>query len=119
MIAPRSGPWTVTLLLVFVALCVPCSAIAAQSARVLLLHSFGQELAPYDLAVAEFRSEFAQGSSEPVALYDASLDAEEERGPDIQESFLELLHQRFAGSPPDVVVTIGPPRCRLLSAKSG
>jgi hypothetical protein len=48
MIAPRYGPCTVALLLKFVALCVPRSAMAAHGTRVLPLHSFGREFAPYE-----------------------------------------------------------------------
>jgi signal transduction histidine kinase len=99
----------VALLLVFVALWVPLSAIAAETKRVLLLHSFGREFAPYDAVVAAFRTELAKGSSEPVAVYDASLDAGEAPGSDDTQPLVELLRHRFAGSTPDVVVTIGPP----------
>jgi signal transduction histidine kinase len=83
--------------------------MAAEPKRVLLLHSFGREFAPYDAVVATFRTELARGSSKPLAVYDASLDAEQASGSDYQELLLELLRHRFADSPPDVVVTIGPP----------
>jgi hypothetical protein len=43
------------------------------------------------------------------AVYDLSLDAEQTTGSDDPQPFLELLRHRFAGSRPDVVVTIGPP----------
>ncbi len=78
-----------------------------KSKRVLLLHSFGREFAPYDSATAAFRTELAQRSSEPVSFYDASLAAGEAPGTDVQQLLLELLRHRFAGSPPDVVVTFG------------
>jgi signal transduction histidine kinase len=106
---PALRPWTVALLLAFVALTPPPGAMAAQTKRVLLLHSFGREFAPYDVIVAAFRTELARGSSEPVAVYDASMEAGQTSGSDVQQPLLELLRHRFAGSPPDVVVTIGPP----------
>jgi ABC-type uncharacterized transport system substrate-binding protein len=59
--------------------------------------------------VAAFRTELAKGSRPLVAVYDLSLDAEQMAGLDDPQSFLELLRHRFAGSRPDVVVTIGPP----------
>jgi signal transduction histidine kinase len=105
----RSIPWIVALLLAFVVLTAPPGAMAAKTKRVLLLHSFGREFAPYDVIVAAFRSELAKGSSEPVAVYDASMDAGQAPGSDVQQPLMELLLHRFAGSPPDVVVTIGPP----------
>ncbi len=98
----------VTVLLMFVALWVPLAAQATQTKRVLLLHSFGQESAPYAAAVAAFRTELARGSSEPIALYEATLDAGEARGSNVQQPLLDLLRHRFA-SPMDLLVTVGPP----------
>ena len=91
------------------ALCTSVGAIAAEPKRVLLLHSFGREFAPYDAMVASFRTDLAKTSSKPLAVYDASLNAEQPSGSDDQQLLLELLRRRFSGSPPDVVVTIGPP----------
>ena len=56
-----------------------------------------------------FVRNWRKGSSEPLAVYDASLDAEQVSESDDPQPLLELLRHRFAGSPPDVVVTIGPP----------
>jgi signal transduction histidine kinase len=75
----------------------------------LLLHSFGREFAPYELIVATIRTELAKGSSEPVAVYDASLDSGQTSASEDAQVFIDLLRHRFAGSPPDVVITVGPP----------
>jgi signal transduction histidine kinase len=103
------GSRSLAVLLGLVTLWTTLGVIAAEPKRVLLLHSFGREFAPYDVIAAAFRSELAQGSSEPVAVYDASLDAEQASGSDVQQPLMELLRHRFAASPPDVVVTMGPP----------
>jgi signal transduction histidine kinase len=76
---------------------------------VLLLHSFGRDFAPYDAIVAAFRTELAKGSTEHLAVYDATLDAEQVSESDDPQPLLELLRHRFGSAPPDVVVTIGPP----------
>lgn len=107
--AARSRRWAVALLPAMVVLCAPLGAMAEKPKQVLLLHSFGREFAPYDAVVATLRTELAQGSSAPLAIYDASLNAEQMTASDDQQSFLELLRHRFADSQPDVVVTIGPP----------
>jgi signal transduction histidine kinase len=109
IVVARSRAWAAAWLLAFVAVCVPLAVMATETKRVLLLHSYGREFAPYDLIVAAFRSELAQGSGEPVAIYDASLEAGQASGSDVQQPLMELLRHRFAASPPDVVVTIGPP----------
>ena len=103
----------------FVALGAPPGATATATKRVLLLHSFGREFAPYDLIVAAFRSELAKGSTEPVAVYDESMDAVQASGSDVQQPLLELLRHRFSGSPPDVVVTIGPPAAAFYPQNRG
>jgi signal transduction histidine kinase len=83
--------------------------MAKDAKRVLLLHSFGREFAPYELIVATIRTELAKGSSEPVAVYDASLDSGQTSAAEDSQAFIDLLRHRFASSPPDVVITIGPP----------
>ena len=105
----RSRSWTVALLLAVVALCAPLGAMATEPKRVLLLHSFGREFEPYASVVAAFRTELAMRSSEPIAVYDASLDAGEAPGLYDPQPLIELLRHRFASSGPDLVVTIGPP----------
>src|SRR5579863_10433741 len=107
--AARSSRLAAALLLQIAALCTPLDAIAADTKRMLLLQSFGREFAPYDVSVEAFRSELAKGSSEPVAVYEASLDAGQAFGSGDPEPLLAFLRHRFAGSPPDVVVTVGPP----------
>jgi len=110
-IEPQCGlsPSVAALLLAFVVFCVPPGAMAKDAKRVLLLHSFGREFAPYELIVATIRTELAKGSSEPVAVYDASLDSGQTSAAEDSQAFIDLLRHRFAGSPPDVVITIGPP----------
>lgn len=104
----RFNSWAAVLLLLFVALCAPVGAMATETKpMVLLLYSFTREIAPYNTIVAAFRSELTQASSEPLSIYDASLEGEQTTG--LNDQFLELLRRRFAASPPDVVVTIGPP----------
>jgi signal transduction histidine kinase len=91
----------------FAVLCAPLDSTAAQTKRVLILHSFGRVFAPDDAIVATFRTKLAEGASEPLAVYDESLDAAQTSGSDDPQAFLELLRQHFGNLPPDVVVTIG------------
>lgn len=105
----------VALFLAVVALGTPLGAIAMEAKRVLLLHSFGREFAPYDVVVATFRTELAKGSSEPIAFYDASLDAGNESASEDPQLLIDVLRRRFARSAPDLVVTIGPLRRPSMS----
>jgi signal transduction histidine kinase len=108
--AVRSKPRAASFLLALAALCAATGATATETKRVLFLHSFGRDFAPYEATVAAIRAELMQNAGgETLAIHDASLDAGQASGSDDQQAFLEFLQHRFAGSPPDVVITIAPP----------
>ncbi len=48
--------------LMLLALCTALGAEAAGSRRVLIIHSFGRDVAPYDMITSVFRTELAQRS---------------------------------------------------------
>ena len=91
-------------------------ANAATPKRVLLIHSFGRDFAPYDTIASVFRTELARGFPEPIVLLEATLDAGRPVTKEEEAAFLEYLRARFAGQPPDLVVTIGPPAARFYLA---
>lgn len=96
-----------------------CDSIAADAAtpkRVLLIHSFGRDFAPYDTIASVFRTELAKRSSQPIALFETTLDAGRPVTNEEERAFLEYLRARFAGQAPDLVVTIGPPAARFYLA---
>jgi len=96
-----------------------CDSLAADTARpkcVLIIHSFGRDFAPYDTIASVFRTELARGSSEPIVLFEATLDAGRPITDEEERAFLDYLKARFAGPAPDLVVTIGPPAARLYLA---
>ena len=96
-----------------------CDSLAADAAtpkRVLLIHSFGRDFAPYDTIASVFRTELAKRSSQPIVLFEATLDAGRPVTNEEERAFLEYLRARFAGQAPDLVVTIGPPAARFYLA---
>jgi signal transduction histidine kinase len=96
-------------LLAFAGLCAPARSEASEPKRVLFLHSFGQDSAPYNATVAAIRAQLMKDSPEPLAIYDATLDAGQRKGSDDLRPFVDFLRHRFAALTPQVVVTIGPP----------
>jgi signal transduction histidine kinase len=88
---------------------------AAEPKRVLIIHSYGREIAPYDAIASTFRTELARGSTEPIAIYEASIDAGRPGASEDDEPLIEFLLHRFAGLTPDVVVTIGAPAGRFYA----
>ena len=106
--AVRINKWA-AVLLSFITLGAPFGAMAAGPKRVLLLQSFGPEIAPFQEIVDVLRTELVQSPRGPIAVYDASLVEGQTAELSEQPPFLELLRYRFGRSPPDVVVTIGGP----------
>ena len=104
--------WAWALFVLFFAL----GAEAAGPKRVLILHSFGRDFAPYDTITSVFRTDLAQTlhrarsrSSRRTSISGAPSSDKEER------ALLDYLRARFDDAPPDVVVTIGPPAARLYA----
>lgn len=82
--------------------------------RVLIVHSFGRDFAPYDAVSAAFRRELASRSPQPVLFLEAALDAGRAIGPDEESAFVAYLRARFADPRPDLIVGIGPPAAQFL-----
>jgi CheY-like chemotaxis protein len=92
------------------------AVLASTPKRVLIIQSFGRESAPYSPAASAFRTELEKRSETRVVFLEANLDAGRPVTPDEERPILEYLRSRFAASPPDLVVTIGPPAARLYLA---
>jgi signal transduction histidine kinase len=82
-------------------------------ARVLLLHSFGREFAPFSVFSGQFRTDLAQQSPVPVDFYDVSLDSARFEHAPQEGPFVDYLLTLFAGKPLDLVVSIGGPAARF------
>src|SRR6476620_6895305 len=87
----------------------PSSAVHAEPKRVLLLHSFGQDFAPYDSFSANFRTYLAQRSPDPVDIYDASLLSARFNENEDDAPFVAYLESLFSTHHLDLVVPIGGP----------
>lgn len=80
----------------------------AEPKRVLLLHSFGRDFAPWNEYARQLHSELNLQSPEPLDIFEVSLAtarfAEGEEGP-----FVDYLRSLFVKRPLDLVITIGGP----------
>ena len=81
--------------------------------RVLLLHSFGRDFAPWNEYARVIREELGRQSKEPIDIFEASLatarSADKEEGP-----FVEYLRALFSKDQLDLVITIGAPAVNFL-----
>jgi signal transduction histidine kinase len=87
---------------------------AQPSKRVLIIHSFGRDFAPYDAVIATFRREIASRAAEPVVFLEAALDAGRAMVGVEVATFAAYLEARFANPRPDLIVGVGPPAAQFV-----
>jgi signal transduction histidine kinase len=90
------------------------SCSAEEPTRVLLLHSFGPDFAPFNTVSPQFREQLRAKSPRPVDLYEASVQIErfgatQEAGP-----LIDYLNALFAERALDLIVTMGAPATRFV-----
>src|SRR5687768_9108607 len=80
--------------------------------RVLLLHSFGREFAPFIAFSENFRSELSRNSSDPVDFFDFALVTARFDNAD-EAPFIAYLHSLFDERSVDLIVPMGGPAVRF------
>ena len=81
----------------------------AESKRVVLLHSFGQDFKPWSDYAKTIRSELQRQSPWQLDITDHSLVTARSRNEDPEASFVAYLSALFAEQQPDLIVCIGAP----------
>ena len=90
-------------------------ASGATPKRVLILDSFGRDIAPFNAGGSAFRTTLARELGEPVDIYEASLDAARFIEPEKEGPFVEFLKSRFESRLLDLVVPVGAPAVRFMA----
>jgi len=98
---------------VLVLLALSFGAQGAEPKRVLIVHSFGRDFAPFNAVAPALRAELAGNVSGPVIFSEASLDAERSGPPQDERPFVDFLLNRYGATRPDLVVTVGGPALRF------
>ncbi len=75
--------------------------------RVLLLDSFGRNVAPISTVISVFRTELSRRSPEPIDLHEVSLEMARFAQPEQELPFVNFLRERFSTHRPDLVVAVG------------
>lgn len=96
-----------------VALLFALGAEAAVPKRVLILHSFGRDFAPFDTIASVFRTRLAESSADPVSFVEVNLDLARAANAQEERALLDYLHARFDDGAPDLVVTLGAAAARF------
>jgi PAS domain S-box-containing protein len=95
-------------------LCPPVHGAAAAK-TVLLLDSYGRNVAPFDTVISVFRTELTAQSPQPVDIQIVSLELARFSRPDQAHLFIDFLKQRYADQPPDLVVSAGGPAAGFVA----
>ncbi len=97
---------------------VPAVPSAAQEPhkRVLILHSFGPNYAPFDVFVSGLRKELARLSPTPVEFFEASLETARFTKTNSEDPLADYLSALVLESGIDLVVSIGGPAARFCRA---
>jgi PAS domain S-box-containing protein len=77
--------------------------------RVLLLDSYGRNVAPVSTVISVFRTELSSRSPEPIDLHEISLEMARFAQPEEELPFVNFLRERFSGHNPIMVVSVGGP----------
>ena len=105
----------VASLVVFLAAWLGCPAgFAAESKRVLLLHSFGQTFKPWSEYGQAIRAELDRQSPWPLDIIDYSLVTARFSDENPEAPFVEYLRAVFAKHPLDLIVCVGAPAAAFV-----
>ena len=113
-LAQSMAPGTAALV-VFLAVSLGCPAgFAAESKRVMLLHSFGLDFKPWSEYAKSIRSELVRQSPWPLDIVENSLVTARSTDEDPEAPFVEYLRALFAKRPLDLIVSIGAPAAAFV-----
>ena len=85
----------------------PNADAATAPKRVLIVHSFGRDFAPFGAVTAAFRRELAMRQPGRVIFMEATLDAGRPLGPAEEAAFAGYLKTRYSEPRPDLIVGVG------------
>jgi signal transduction histidine kinase len=89
------------------------AAPAPEPRRVLLLHSFGPQFAPWSMISAGLREQLNERSPYPIDLYEASLQTERFSLSGKPGPLLEYVSAMFSDRDPNLIIAMGAPAARF------
>jgi len=104
----------VALVAIAVFLFAPLNPAAAETKRVVLLHSFGQDFKPWSEYAKTIRSELQRQSPWQLEVTDHSLVTARFKNEDPEVHFVGYLRALFAEQQPDLIVSIGAPAAAFV-----
>lgn len=87
--------------------------------RVLIVHSFGREFAPFGVMAASFRIELARQSRVPIEFHEVSFQSARFQESVNEQPVVDYLKALFAGQRLDLVVAMGGPATLFVNRHRG
>jgi hypothetical protein len=107
--SPRTARFVFASTVSAIFLLATLGAGAAETKRVLMLHSFGRDFKPWSEYARNIRSELDQQSRWPLEISDHSLMTGGSSDEDSEAPFVEYLRALHTKRPPDLIVSLGAP----------
>ena len=104
----------VATLTIFLSLLACPDALAAETKRVMLLHSFGSDFKPWSEYAKSIRTELNRQSPWQLDIIDHSLVSARSDDTDAEGPFSQYLRALFAKHPLDLIVSIGAPASAFI-----
>ena len=105
-------------LVIFLAASLGCPAgFAAESKRVMLLHSFGRDFKPWSEYAKAVRAELDRQSPWPLDIIEHSLVTARFSDENPEAPFVEYLRALYAKHPLDLIVSIGAPATNFVQRR--
>ena len=104
------------LLIASILLILPGTNLLSQAIdtkQVLILNTYDANAAPYVTLTETFRTELQKQFGEPISFYYMDLDTRGNETEEREDLVAELLRNRYADMPPDIVFAAGPPAIRF------
>jgi signal transduction histidine kinase len=102
------------LALLMVAILAPAGADAAESKRILLIHSYGRDFSPWNDYARAMRPELDRQIEATLDVYEVTLASARYADEPVEDSFADYLRALFANRPLDLVITIGGPAANFF-----
>src|SRR5262249_27027524 len=87
---------------------------AADTKRVMVLHSFGRDFKPWSEYARSIRSELQRQSPWKLDIFDHALMTARSTDQDADVPFVAYLRALLATKPPDIIVSIGSPAAAFV-----
>ena len=105
----RTARWVCACVGSAIFLLATLGAAAAETKRVLMLHSFGRDVKPWSEYARNIRAELDQQSQWPLEISDHSLMTARSSDENTEAPFVEYLRALHADRPLDLIICLGAP----------